>query len=220
MSFSADAWKNNADIYTKIIEMPFNQEMISGKLNSKKFQFYMVQDAHYLIAFSKSLSILASKAQVSEEIIQFAEAAKVAIVVERSLHETYFQRFGLTRSDVENIEMSPVCDHYVNFLLATTTNNSYEVGVATILPCFWIYAEVGKHIYHQSVGKNPYLDWIDSYASEEFEESVNHVIKTTDHAAADASKTTIKMMHHVFRRATQLEWMFWDSAYQMQSWPV
>ena len=41
MSFSADAWKNNADIYTKIIEMPFNQEMISGKLNSKKFQFYM-----------------------------------------------------------------------------------------------------------------------------------------------------------------------------------
>ena len=99
------------------------------------------------------------------------------------------QHFGLTRSVVENIEMSPVCDHYVNFLLATTTNNSYEVGLATILPCFWIYAEVGKHIYQQSVGKNPYQDWIDSYASEEFEESVNHVIKTTDHAAADASKT-------------------------------
>ena len=65
-----------------------------------------------------------------------------------------------------------------------------------------------------------YQDWIDSYASEEFEESVNHVIKTTDQAAADSSKTTIKMMHYVFRRATQLEWMFWDSAYQMQSWPV
>lgn len=220
MLFSEDAWKNNTDIYTKIIEMPFNQEMISGKLNSKKFRFYMVQDAHYLIAFSKSLSILSSKAQVSEEIIQFAEAAKVAIVVERSLHETYFQHFGLTQNDVENTEMSPICDHYVNFLLATTTNNSYEVGLAAVLPCFWIYAEVGKYIYHQSIEENPYQDWIDSYASVEFEESVNHVIKTTDQAAANSSKTTIEMMHHVFRRATQLEWMFWDSAYQMQSWPV
>ena len=79
MSFSADAWKNNADIYAKIIEMPFNQEMISGRLNSKKFQFYMVQDAHYLIAFSKSLSILASKAQVSEEMIQFAEIGRAHV---------------------------------------------------------------------------------------------------------------------------------------------
>ena len=38
--------------------------------------------------------------------------------------------------------------------------------------------------------------------------------------AAKSSTTTTKMMHYVFRRVTQLEWMFWDSAYQMQSWPV
>ena len=147
-------------------------------------------------------------------VLTFGETPKIDIA------QWNLKLFGLTQNDVENTEMSPICDHYVNFLLATTTNNSYEVGLAAVLPCFWIYAEVGKYIYHQSIEENPYQDWIDSYASVEFEESVNHVIKTTDQAAANSSKTTIEMMHHVFRRATQLEWMFWDSAYQMQSWPV
>jgi thiaminase (transcriptional activator TenA) len=27
-------------------------------------------------------------------------------------------------------------------------------------------------------------------------------------------------MHQAFTRATQLEWIFWDSAYSLESWPV
>jgi len=27
-------------------------------------------------------------------------------------------------------------------------------------------------------------------------------------------------MHWAFTRATQLEWMFWDSAYRLENWPV
>ena len=27
-------------------------------------------------------------------------------------------------------------------------------------------------------------------------------------------------MHAAFMRATQLEWIFWDSAYRLEAWPV
>jgi thiaminase (transcriptional activator TenA) len=27
-------------------------------------------------------------------------------------------------------------------------------------------------------------------------------------------------MHAAFTRATQLEWVFWDSAYRLETWPV
>jgi len=27
-------------------------------------------------------------------------------------------------------------------------------------------------------------------------------------------------MHAAFTRATQLEWIFWDSAYRLETWPV
>jgi thiaminase/transcriptional activator TenA len=27
-------------------------------------------------------------------------------------------------------------------------------------------------------------------------------------------------MHAAFTRATQLEWMFWDSAFRLETWPL
>jgi thiaminase/transcriptional activator TenA len=46
------------------------------------------------------------------------------------------------------------------------------------------------------------------------------VIATTDRAAEKASPETLAAMHRAFARATQLEWMFWDSAWRLERWPV
>jgi thiaminase/transcriptional activator TenA len=35
-----------------------------------------------------------------------------------------------------------------------------------------------------------------------------------------ASPSARERMHAAFRRAAQLEWMFWDSAYRLEDWPV
>ena len=42
--------------------------------------------------------------------------------------------------------LSPACHHYVSFLLATAYGEPYEVLLGALLPCFWIYAEVGSDI--------------------------------------------------------------------------
>jgi thiaminase/transcriptional activator TenA len=49
---------------------------------------------------------------------------------------------------------------------------------------------------------------------------VQAVITTTDAVASVASERTRQSMHAAFTRATQLEWMFWDSAYRLAKWPV
>ena len=67
---------------------------------------------------------------------------------------------------------------------------------------------------------NPYQAWIDTYAGEEFHAAVRAVIAATDEAAAMASADVRARMHAAFARATQLEWMFWDSAYRLEQWPV
>ena len=46
------------------------------------------------------------------------------------------------------------------------------------------------------------------------------MIEATDEAAAAASPNGRAKMHAAFTRATQLEWMFWDSAYRLEAWPV
>jgi thiaminase/transcriptional activator TenA len=200
--------------------MPFNEALAAGTLPAERFQHYIIQDAHYLIAFGRALAIAAAKADDTDGIVQFSEAAKVAIIVERALHADYFRQFGVTADDFARAPLSPACHHYSSYLLATAWAEPYPVALAALLPCFWIYAEVGRDIHGRAAEPNPYRAWIDTYAGEDFHAAVRGVIATTDRLAAKASPETQSAMHVAFTRATQLEWMFWDSAWNLGDWPV
>ncbi len=219
-SFSADAWRRNLPLYERILAMPFNAELASGRLREDRFRHYMVQDAHYLEGFARALSLASAKGHHADHVVHFASAAQIAIIVERSLHADYFTKFGITPAEFAAARPSPVCDHYVSWLLRTAALEPFEVGIAALLPCFWIYREVGKHILATAGRPNPYQAWIDTYAGEEFERAVDAVIAVADDIARGASSRTSDAMHGAFTRATQLEWMFWDSAYRLGEWPV
>jgi thiaminase/transcriptional activator TenA len=220
MSFSTDAWNANKALYDKIRAMPFNVALKEGSLSEDRFKHYIIQDAHYLIAFGRALAVAAAKADDPDGIVQFSEAAKVAIIVERALHADYFKQFKVTAKDFEATPLSPACHHYSNYLLATAWAEPYPVALAALLPCFWIYAEVGRAIHAEAASPNSYQAWIDTYAGQEFHDAVAAVIATTDRVAAKASPETLKAMHGAFTRATQLEWIFWDSAWNLGDWPV
>lgn len=219
-SFSSDAWDRNAGLYETIRAMPFNAELAAGSLSEAQFKHYIVQDAHYLIGFGRALALAAAKAPGPDRIVQFAKAAEEAIVVERALHGSFFVQFGITPAAFESTPLSPACHHYVSYLLSTAYAEPYEVALGALLPCFWIYAEVGRDIHARADSANPFRAWIDTYAGEEFHAAVRGVIFATDEAAADASPRLRERMHDAFTRAAQLEWMFWDSAYRLEAWPV
>ncbi|MBS9477527.1 thiaminase II [Ancylobacter radicis] len=219
-TFSAHAWGRNEPVYEAIRTMPFNNALADGTLSLERFRHYMIQDAHYLIAFGRGLAIAAAKADDPDGLVQFAEAAKVAVVVERSLHADFFASFGISADEFARTQMSPVCHHYTSFLIGSAHAEPYPVVLAALLPCFWIYAEIGRDILGRAVRPNPYDAWIDTYAGEEFHEAVRAVIATTDRAAAKASPDVLQRMHEVYQRACQLEWMFWDSAWREADWPV
>ena len=219
-SFSREAWDRNAGIYEMIRTMPFNAELASGTLSEARFKHYITQDAHYLIGFGRALTLAAAKSPDPDRIVQFAKSAEGAIVVERALHGSFFQQYGITPELFAQTPLSPACHHYVSYLLATAHAEPYEVVLGALLPCFWIYAEVGRDIHARAVAGNPYRAWIDTYAGEDFHAAVRAVIGATDEAADHASPRLRERMHDAFGRATQLEWMFWDSAFRLETWPV
>ncbi len=219
-SFTDDAWERIAPLYAKILDLPFNQELAAGTLARERFVFYMLQDAHYLSWFARALAVTAARAPDNEAVIQFASSAREALVVERALHESFFARFGVPPEEAAAIEPSPTCAHYTHYLLALAHNAPYEVAVAALLPCFWMYWEVGKHLLAIAAPDNPYQAWIDTYADEAFAEGVRKVIAITDQLAEATTEARREAMHEAFRRASQLEWMFWDSAYRQEAWPI
>jgi thiaminase (transcriptional activator TenA) len=218
--FSREAWDHNAAIYEAIRAMPFNAQLASGSLSEARFKHYITQDAHYLIGFGRALALAAAKAPDADCIVQFAKSAEGALVVERALHGSFFKQYGITAQVFAQTPLSPACHHYICYLLATAYAEPYEVLLGALLPCFWIYAEVGRDIHARAAPANPYQAWIDTYAGEEFHAAVRAVIATTDEAAAEVSASLRARMHAAFTRATQLEWMFWDSAFRLETWPV
>ena len=214
MTFTKRLWDEIAGIYEAIIDHPFNRELAQGILPIEKFKFYIQQDALYLVDFSRALAIVGSKALVPGRILDFLEFAKDGLVVERALHEEYFRRFDVT----PDVDQAPACFAYTNYLIATAAHRSLEEAAAALLPCFWIYREVGMHIVGRSVPDNPYQLWIDTYAGEEFAAAVKRAVEITEEVAAGTTAQGRQRMSQAFVLSSRLEWMFWDSAYRMETW--
>lgn len=218
-SFCDQAWQRNLALFDATLQLPFNQALAQGNLARDVFQHYMIQDAHYLVAFGRALAVAAAKAPDAEGVVQFAAAAQEAVVAERALHESFLRDFDVSPAQFAATPLSPACHHYAHFLQSVAWSRPYAVALAALLPCFWIYAEVGRDLQARSVPGNPYQSWIATYGGEAFHAHVRAVRDTIDAVAAQADAATVAEMHAAYTDAARLEWMFWDSAYRMQHWP-
>lgn len=219
MSFVETLKAASSPIWQEIHTMPFNAELTAGTLPKEVFRSYIIQDAHYLEGFARGLAIAASRAPNSEIIGQLSASSNSAAVVEATLHGEYMQLFDVTREDFLATPRSQVCDHYMNSLIATVAVDPFPVGVAALLPCFWVYHSVGQQISKVSTPNNPYQAWIDTYASEEFSTAVEGMLSLTNQLAETADEQLKAKMTAAFKRAVWHEWMFWSSAYHQLSWP-
>lgn len=221
--FCAAAWADTQRLQDAMLTLPFTVALADGTLNRERFQFYLAQDSRYLVGFARALSVASTRATSTEAMAFFAESAHTALVVERELHAGYFERYGLSQADLDAIETSPTCLAYTNFLLATAQTAGYPELVAAVLPCFWVYLHVGRTILArqpESTVPNPYQAWIDTYADEDFAASVTHCKALVDSVASTVDDETRARMHAAFRRATEYEWLFWDSAWRTEQWPT
>lgn len=218
--FTDRMWAEIAPTYRAILDLPFNRELAAGTLGRERFAFYMVQDAHYLGAFSRALATAAAKAPTPDAQVGFARYAHEAIVVERALHEGFFRDYGVAAADFAAARPSPTCAAYDNFLVATAYRHPFAVAAAALLPCFQIYHEVGKHLYGVAAPGNPYQKWIDTYRDEGFGDTVREVLAHVDAAFEGASADERGSMREAYLAAVRYEWMFWDSAYRLETWPV
>lgn len=215
MKWSEKAWIAALPIYNDITAMPFIAALADGTLTVEQFKYYLQQDAHYLEYFARALAIIAAKTRNIDIMLDFIRLSEGAIVVERALHDSYFKEYNI---DVR-AEMSPACHHYVHYLQSTVYMADNAVGMAAVLPCFWIYKKVGDYILSiQQTEYNQYQNWIDTYAGEEFGLLVDRAIAICDQAANNSTPAQQEQMTEAFIAASRLEYIFWDSAYRLEQW--
>ncbi len=218
-TFTDELWEDNLDIYRKILDHSFLTGLSEGTLRQEAFSFYMIQDAHYLREFARALSITASKAPREEWAALLNRHAVDTLEYEKTLHESVFGEYGISTEQVAHTDPSPAAFAYTNFLVVTAYSRPFAESLSALLPCYWIYWEVGKELKKKGSKDPIYQRWIDAYSSEEYGDSVKAILEIVNQSSASAGPSEILRMKEHFRHSTRYEWMFWESAYQRQAWP-
>ncbi len=220
MTFTGELWRSIEPIYAAILVHPFVRGLTDGSLSRERFRFYAVQDALYLRDFARALALTAARAPRDEWIIMFSEHAAGALRVERTLHESFFGEWGLTPSAVANTPLAPTNLAYTSYLMAVAQGTPFHEGLAALLPCYWIYWEVGTALERAGSSDPLYTRWIGTYAAEEFGSLVKAVLEVTNEMAASLTPAQQEAMRRHFLTTSRYEWMFWDMGWRREAWPV
>jgi thiaminase (transcriptional activator TenA) len=218
--FSDELWQGSIDIFEAILAHPFLKGLTDGSLPADAFGFYVLQDALYLQRYAEALATVASRARDSAEMVMFAQHAAAVVNVERGLHDTLLGELGIDPAAISATDMAPTNLAYTSYLLATVRGGSYAECVGAVLPCYWIYWEVGKELVRRGSPDARYQKWIDTYGGEVFGADVREVLTVTNLLGADLGRAERDLVHRHFRTTSRYEWMFWDMAYREEAWPI
>ena len=128
--------------------------------------------------------------------------------------------FGLSPEQVAATPLAPTNLAYTSYLSAVAYGAPFHEALAALLPCYWIYWEVGKTLERASSRDPLYVRWISTYASEEFGGLVRMVLEATNVTAAPLRPPEREAMHRRFVTTSRYEWMFWDMGYRREAWPI
>ena len=221
MSFTDEMWAEIRPIYDSILSLPFNRELAAGTLSHERFNFYMIQDAHYLGAFARALATAAAKAPTPEAQVKLAGSAKDAILVERALHEGFFREFGV---GPERFATTPhIAD--LQRLLRLPAGHRLPPslrrgggGAAALLPDL----PRGRQAAARARPRRPTPTSAGSTPTRTRRSASRCArcwpLPTPRMTPPGAAERLL--MREAYLKAVRYEWMFWDSAYRLEAWPV
>jgi len=208
--FSRALWQDIEPTRTAIFDLPFIRALGDGTLDQVEFSYYLAQDALYLNTYSRVLARASALAPTEVAQLFWANSAQVCLEVESDLHRSWLGEHTAPA------ELGPVTKGYVDHLLAASVQGSYAVLVAAILPCYWLYADVGERLHAQFRGRtnarvHPYSAWLETYADEDFAAATRQAIAFTDAAAGAASADERAAMKTAFAQSSRCELDFFDA---------
>lgn len=203
--WSESAFEAVADIMHSIEQYEFIQKMLDGTLPQEQFVRYLQQDKIYLKEYSRDLYAVADMMTDKAEGDFFRATAKEGMESENAMQAMLSERFGISG------EPLPVATtlRYTRFLRHYTDTLDIPVVLAAVLPCYWVYNEVGKFLVSQHISPhNPYREWIQTYGSPEMDEATRYVVSLIDRMAKGCTPEKQALMRRVFVEGCALELEF------------
>lgn len=162
----ARLWAENEHLARASLESAFVQGLGDGSLDPEAFKRYVAQDAFFLKAFFAAYALAAARAASDTSIAARLVTLMGGVLEELELHSRYASSLDI---DLETVEPNAAATAYTEFLLETGWQRDVGEILAAMTPCMRLYAWIGRALSDRVGPDNRYSDWIETYASEEFE---------------------------------------------------
>ncbi|GAA4531237.1 bifunctional hydroxymethylpyrimidine kinase/phosphomethylpyrimidine kinase [Brachybacterium paraconglomeratum] len=206
--WTAGLWAAGAELTAAIADSGFVRALVDGSLPAHAFEFYLAQDALYLSRYSRALAALAARSCEADAQIFWSGSATGCLTVEAGLHRSWLGA-GNEPSP------SPVTSAYTDFLLATVLAEDRAVGVAAVLPCFWLYAHVGAAL-PAVPAEHPYAAWLDTYRDPGFVTSTESALRHLERELAESSPAVRAQAARAYLTACRHELEFFEQATRLE----
>lgn len=217
MTFCEQVRKETELYFEGSFNHPFVKGIVDGTLPMEKFKYYMMQDAYYLKHYTKILAIAASKAETNAEIEFFLNTCSYINEAELSLHRTVFKELAITEAELNDFEPAPAAYNYVSHLYNAVQNGDTAEAFAAMLPCPWLYQEIGEKYKNAKPGVKLYQDWIDMYSTIELKEKIEFQIEMMNRYAKE-NPLKIGKFKSNFKMSCYYEWKFWEMLWTLENW--
>lgn len=201
-------WAGIADVRDAIDGLPFIRGLADGTLDRDAFTGYLAQDALYLRDYARVLADASRLAPDAAAQAFWANAAHGSLIGELELHTSWLA------DETFDAEPDAATTAYLDHLLATAGRGDYAVLTAALLPCFWIYVDLGSRLAAGELGAealaatHPYASWLETYADPAFADANRQAVDIVTRLAARATPSQRGSMRRAFRASAEHELAF------------
>ncbi|RTX72739.1 thiaminase II [Mammaliicoccus sciuri] len=222
MKFTDRVFNRVEPIWQSYMEHPFIIGLGDGTLDQEKFKHWLKQDYIYLIEYARLFSIGAAKSTDLKMMATYADLANGTLNTEMSLHRGYAKQFGISEAELEGTEPAQTTVGYTSYMLNMAQQGGIENVIAAILTCSWSYNYIGLKLAEiKGASDHPlYGEWINMYASDEFSQYKEDCIQLMDQVTEGKTEEELQRLEDIIVKTSYYEYMFWDMAEHLETWPV
>lgn len=200
----------------KMHNHPFNIGLHRGTLPRSTFRNFLEQDRLYLKDYSNALKRIAIRLNNKQHQKLFHQLSEDTFKTHITLYPKYLPKsyppsfFHCAQLPTTKIL---AVSNYTDYLLNVAKSAPIEIAVASLVPCFYLYSEVGLKLRSTVRPNNPYKNWLESYSDASNLLSTQLAMNTLQELAFESSSIEQKNMISAFVKSTEFELAIWDSIY-------
>jgi thiaminase/transcriptional activator TenA len=192
----------------------FVLRLAKGDLPQAAFRRYLVQDYLFLLHFARAWGLAVYKSETLDEMRRAQSLVAATLDVEIGLHIDYCRGWGLSEAAMAAEPEALETVAYTRYVLDRgLAGDRLDLEVA-LAPCVVGYADIAAERTADPATRtdgNPYREWLEMYAGEEYQSLARSAAAALDEQfARRGGEGRVPALAASFAAATRLEAGFWQ----------